>query len=159
MMYLPLALLERDAPEWLPGLALAGAAVLAPLGLWAFGRLLAGRSHQVTLGAGTLLLGVLALVMAVATTPSLTIAAYLACTMVNGVMPGRWQSAVADAAPEADRPRWFAFQGSSWGVAQPAVPPLAAVAGAVTGAMGAGAFLAAGAAFLLVPFILRRTPA
>ncbi|TDD24723.1 MFS transporter [Nonomuraea diastatica] len=159
MMYLPLALLERGAPAWLPGLALAGAAVLAPVALWPSWRLLAGRSHAVILGVGTALLGALALVMAVTASPAVTIGAYLACTVVNTVLLGRWQSAVADAAPEADRPRWFAFQGSSWGVAQPAVPPLAALAGAAAGAMGAGAFLAAGVAFLMVPFMLRRIAA
>ncbi|PZG23491.1 MFS transporter [Nonomuraea aridisoli] len=159
MMYLPLALLERGAPAWLPGLTLAGAAALAPPALWAARRLLAGRSHGLILGVGTLLLGVLALVMASTTAPALTIAAYLGCTAVNSVLLGRWQSVVADAAPQADRPRWFAFQGSSWGVAQPAVPPLAALAGTAVGTMGAGAFLAAGVAFLVVPLMLRRLPA
>ncbi|MET8054586.1 MFS transporter [Streptosporangium sp. NPDC005286] len=157
MMYLPLALLERGAPAWVPGVTLAGAAVLAPLALWAAGRLLSGGEHGLILGVGTALLGVLALVMAAAATAPLTIAAYLACTAVNSVLLGRWQSVVADAAPEDDRPRWFAFQGSSWGVAQPVVPPLAALAGGAVGAAGAGAFLAAGVAFLLVPLVLRRT--
>ncbi|MGW0594341.1 MFS transporter [Streptosporangium sp. NPDC002607] len=157
MMYLPLALLERGAPAWVPGVTLAGAAVLAPLALWAAGRLLSGGEHGLILGVGTALLGALALVMAAAATAPLTIAAYLACTAVNSVLLGRWQSVVADAAPEDDRPRWFAFQGSSWGVAQPVVPPLAALAGGAVGGAGAGAFLAAGVAFLLVPLVLRRT--
>ncbi|WP_157244969.1 hypothetical protein [Nonomuraea typhae] len=56
---------------------------------------------------------------------------------------------------EPDRPRWFAFHGSSWGVAPPVVPPLAALAAVAAGTVGTGAFLAAGAAFLLVPFVLR----
>ncbi|MFI7640423.1 MFS transporter [Nonomuraea sp. NPDC049400] len=159
MMYLPLALLERGAPAWVPGLTLAGAAVLAPLALWAARRLLTGRSHQAILGMGTLLLASLALVMAITSSPQLTMAAYLACTVVNSVLLGRWQAAVADAAPEDDRPRWFAFQGSSWGLAQPAVPPLATLAGTIAGTAGAGAFLTAGVAFLLVPVVLRRTPA
>ncbi|GII52414.1 hypothetical protein Pth03_08030 [Planotetraspora thailandica] len=154
MMYLPLALLERGAPAWLPGLALAAAAILAPLTLRVVRRLLAGRTHGAILGVGTLLLAGLALTMALTTSVSLTVAAYLACTAVNSVLLGRWQSTVADAAPELDRPRWFAFHGSSWGVAQPAVPPLAALAGTFVAAAGAGAFLAAGAAFLLVPLAL-----
>ncbi|MEU4718106.1 MFS transporter [Nonomuraea dietziae] len=156
MMYLPLALLERGAAAWIPGVTLAGAAVLAPLALWAAQRLLVGRSHGMILGVGTMLLGVLALVMALTPSPQLTIAAYLATTAINSVLLGRWQSVIADAAPERERPRWFAFQGSSWGLAQPAVPPLAALAGAVVGTVGAGAFLAAGLAFLLVPVALRR---
>ncbi|TDD50654.1 MFS transporter [Nonomuraea terrae] len=156
MMYLPLALLERGVAAWAPGMTLAGAAVVAPLALWAARRLLSGRAHGVILGVGTVLLGVFALVMALTTSPPLTIAAYLACTAVNSVLLGRWQSVVADAAPESDRPRWFAFQGSSWGLAQPAVPPLAALAAWPVGAVGAGAFLTAGVAFLLVPFVLRR---
>ncbi|GAA0999906.1 hypothetical protein GCM10009555_101730 [Acrocarpospora macrocephala] len=159
MMYLPLALLERGVAAWVPGLTLAGAAVLAPLALWAARRLLAGRMHRVILGVGTVLLGVLALVMASTTSAQLTIAAYLAGTAVNGVLLGRWQSMIADAAPERERPRWFAFQGSSWGLAQPAVPPLAALAAGAVGTAGAGAFLAAGVAFLLVPFALRRATA
>lgn len=158
MMYVPLALLERGAASWLPGLTLAGAAALAPLTLWAARRLLAGRSHGLILGVGALLLGVLALVMAATASVPLTIAAYLGCTAANSVLLGRWQSAVADAAPEDDRPRWFAVQGSSWGVAQPMVPPLAAAAAPLAGAVGAGAFLAAGLAFLLVPLMLRRLP-
>ncbi|MEU4332818.1 MFS transporter [Nonomuraea dietziae] len=156
MMYLPLALLERGVAAWVPGLTLAGAAVLAPLALWAARRLLAGRAHGLILCVGTALLGVLALVMALTASPQLTIAAYLACTAVNSVLLGRWQSVVADAAPESDRPRWFAFQGSSWGLAQPAVPPMAALAAGAVGAVGAGAFLTAGVAFLLVPLVLRR---
>ncbi|WP_433212103.1 MFS transporter [Microtetraspora malaysiensis] len=156
MMYLPLALLERGVPAWVPGLTLAGAAALAPFALWATKRLLTGRAHGAILNVGTLLLGLLAIVMAITANPQLTIAAYLACTAVNGVLLGRWQSMVADAAPERERSRWFAFQGSSWGVAQPAVPPLAALAGGAVGAAGAGAFLTAGVAFLLVPFVLRR---
>ncbi|MEU7835022.1 MFS transporter [Nonomuraea sp. NPDC049129] len=158
MMYVPLALLERGAASWLPGLTLASAAALAPLTLWAARRLLAGRSHGLILGMGALLLGALALVMAATTSVPLTIAAYLGCTATNSVLLGRWQAAVADAAPEDDRPRWFAVQGSSWGVAQPMVPPLAAAAATIAGAVGAGAFLAAGLAFLLVPLMLRRLP-
>ncbi|MEV6159582.1 MFS transporter [Nonomuraea sp. NPDC052129] len=158
MMYVPLALLERGAASWLPGLTLASAAALAPLTLWAARRLLAGRSHGLILGMGALLLGALALVMAATTSVPLTITAYLGCTVANSVLLGRWQAAVADAAPEDDRPRWFAVQGSSWGVAQPMVPPLAAAAATVAGAVGAGAFLAAGLAFLLVPLMLRRLP-
>ncbi|MFI6818893.1 MFS transporter [Nonomuraea sp. NPDC050328] len=157
MMYLPLALLERGVAAWVPGLTLAGAAVVAPGALWVARRFLVGRSHGAIIGGGTVLLGVLAVVMGLTSSPEVTIAAYLACTAVNGVLLGRWQSVVADAAPEEERPRWFAFQGSSWGLAQPAVPPLAALAAAAVGAVGSGAFLAAGVAFLLVPFALRRT--
>ncbi|WP_433252652.1 MFS transporter [Streptosporangium sp. CA-135522] len=155
MMYLPLALLERGAPTWLPGLTLTGAALLAPLALWAADGLLTGRSHTMILATGAAALGILALAMAVAGSPLLTIAAYLASSAVNSVLLGRWQSMISDAAPEAERPRWFAFHGSSWGVAQPLVPPLAALATTLVGAVGAGAFLTAGVAFLLAPLALR----
>lgn len=47
-----------------------------------------------------------------------------------------------------DLPRWFAFFGSSWGVAQPAVPGLVALSGA---AMPVGAV-----AFLLTSVLLHR---
>ncbi|MEU6721457.1 MFS transporter [Nonomuraea sp. NPDC046802] len=154
MMFLPLALLERGAPAWVPGLTLAGAAVLSPLALWSGGRHLARLGHGIVLGGGTTLLGLLALVMALTDQVWLTSAAYLASTAANGLMLGRWQALVADAAPEPERPRWFAFQGSSWGVAQPVVPGLVAVFGSFASAPGAGAFRAAALAFLTVPFVL-----
>ncbi|MFB4302660.1 MFS transporter [Actinomadura sp. NTSP31] len=66
----------------------------------------------------------------------------------DSALQGRWQALIAEIAPEAERPRWFAFFGSSWGVAQPAVPGLAALAG--------GAMPVAAGAFLLVPLLLRR---
>ncbi|WP_285779466.1 MFS transporter [Microtetraspora sp. NBRC 13810] len=157
MMFLPLVLLERGAQAWVPGVVLTGAALLAPVALWATRRVLGGTPHRLLLGWGTLALGVLALVMAGAAGVPLTVGAYLAWTAVNGVLLGRWQAMVADAAPEDDRPRWFAFHGSSWGIAQPAVPGLVALAGVVAGA--GAAFLTAGVAFLLVPPVLhaRRT--
>ena len=64
VMFMPLVLLQRGAPAWVPGIALAGAAVLAPLALWATRRLLAGRSHSLILAGGTFVLGLLALAMA-----------------------------------------------------------------------------------------------
>lgn len=154
VMFLPLTLLQRGAPAWVPGVALAGAAVLAPAALWATRGLLAGRPHRLVLGAGAVLLGLLALVMARAGDVVLTIGTYLAWTAVMGILVGRWQALVADVAPEADRPRWFAFHGSSWGVAQPAVPGLVALVGGIATA-GSAAFLTAGLAFLLVPMVLR----
>ncbi|MEW1839720.1 MFS transporter [Nonomuraea angiospora] len=154
MMFIPLALLERGAPSWAPGLTLAGAAVLSPLALWAAGRHLARLSHGSVLGGGTVLLGLLALAMAITDQAWPTAAAYLVSTAANGLLLGRWQALVADAAPEPERPRWFAFQGSSWGVAQPVVPGLVAVFGSFAGAPGAGAFWTAALAFLAVPLVL-----
>ncbi|GLX02593.1 MFS transporter [Microtetraspora sp. NBRC 16547] len=155
VMFMPLVLLQRGAPAWLPGVALTGAAALAPLTLWATRRLLTPRPHGLVLAGGAVLLGLLALTMARAENLPLTVGAYLAWTAVNGVLLGRWQALVADAAPEAERPRWFAFQGSSWGIAQPAVPGMVALVGGVAGAVGPAAFLTAGAAFLVVPFALK----
>ncbi|MEV6041127.1 hypothetical protein AB0L65_59205 [Nonomuraea sp. NPDC052116] len=106
------------------------------------------------LGGGAVLLGLLALTMALTERPGLTAAAYLASTAANGLLLGRWQTLVADSAPEPERPRWFAFQGSSWGVAQPVVPGLAAMFGSLAGAPGAGAFWTAALAFLVVPLTL-----
>ncbi|WP_246148344.1 MFS transporter [Nonomuraea turkmeniaca] len=154
MMFLPLALLERGAPAWAPGLTLAGAALLSPLALWMGGRQLASRGHGIVLGAGAALLGLLALAMAITDRTWPTAAAYLASTAINGLLLGRWQALVADAAPEPERPRWFAFQGSSWGVAQPVVPGLVAVFGSFAGGTGAGAFWTAALAFLVVPLVL-----
>ncbi|GAA3240685.1 hypothetical protein GCM10020216_066080 [Nonomuraea helvata] len=106
------------------------------------------------LGGGTVLLGLLALAMALTDRAWLTAAAYLASTAANGLLIGRWQTLVADSAPEPERPRWFAFQGSSWGVAQPVVPGLAAAFGSLAGTPGAGAFWTAAVAFLVVPLFL-----
>jgi MFS family permease len=154
MMFIPLALLERGAPAWAPGLTLAGAALLGPAALWATGRHLARLGHGHVLSGGAVLLGLLALTMAITHHTWLTAAAYLASTAAGGLLLGRWQALVADAAPELERPRWFAFQGSSWGVAQPLVPGLAAASGALAGTTSAGAFWTAAFAFLAVPFFL-----
>ncbi len=81
-------------------------------------------------------------------------AAYLTWGAVNSVLLGHWQAMIAQFAPEPDRPRWFAFHGSSWGIAQPAVPAVVAVCAGVTGGTGAAALVTAGAAFLLVPFLM-----
>ncbi|WP_327537520.1 class I SAM-dependent methyltransferase [Nonomuraea solani] len=101
---MPLVLLQRGAPAWLPGVALAG---------------------------GSVLLGLFALAMAGLDNVAATIGVRLAWTAVGGILLGRWQALVADAAPESERPRWFAVQGSSWGIAQPTVPGMVAVVGAV----------------------------
>ncbi|MFC4533016.1 MFS transporter [Sphaerisporangium dianthi] len=160
VMFLPLTLLRRGAPAWLPGLVLAGAALLAPVALWATRRPLAARPHAAVLAAGAVALGVLAVAMASAQGLVLIIGAYLAWTAVNGVLLGRWMSLVADAAPEAERPRWFAFLGLSWGVAQPVLPGVVVLAEGIAGTSGSAAFLTAGAAFLLVPLLLpARRPA
>ncbi|MEU6745562.1 serine/threonine-protein kinase [Spirillospora sp. NPDC046719] len=150
LMYMPLVLLQRGAPAWLPGLALTGAAVLAPLTGRLGRRALDRLPHERVLALGTGLLAAAALVLAVGRAVPVTVAAYLAWAVADSVLQGRWQALIASIAPEPERPRWFAFFGSSWGVAQPAVPGLAALAG--------GAMPVAAAAFLLVPPILRGTP-
>jgi hypothetical protein len=68
--------------------------------------------------------------------------------MAGSALLGHWPALAADAAPPADRPRWFAFLGLSWGVAQPAVPGVVGLVAAVSGRTAA-APLAAAAAFLL----------
>lgn len=149
LMYMPLVLLQRGAPAWLPGLALTGAAVLAPLTGRLGRRALERLPHERVLAFGTGFLAAAALVLAVGRAVPVTVAAYLAWAVADSALMGRWQAFVASIAPEPERPRWFAFFGSSWGVAQPAVPGLAALAG--------GAMPLAAAAFLLVPPILRGT--
>lgn len=154
VMFVPLVLLQRGAPRWLPGLALAGAALLAPPTARLGGERLRARSHAMVLGAGSVTLGGLALVMAARRAVPVTVAAYLAWAAVAGALLGRWQAVIAEAAPEADRPRWFAFFGSSWGIAQPAVPVLAGAAAAAMGGTGPAALLTAGTAFVAVPFVM-----
>ncbi|WP_243717017.1 MFS transporter [Actinomadura darangshiensis] len=195
LMYMPLLLLQRGAPAWLPGLTLTSVALLAPvtglLGRRCLNALTPPRpdgveqprpdgaevpradglerrrvdgverpradgvertrtddvEHERVLALGSGVLGVVAIVLAVARSVPLTVAAYLAWAVADSVLQGRWQAMIADVAPEAERPRWFAFFGSSWGVAQPAVPGLVALAG--------GAMPVAGAAFLAAPAFLR----
>ncbi|GAA2157322.1 hypothetical protein GCM10009727_67090 [Actinomadura napierensis] len=148
VMYLPFVLLQRGAPAWLPGLALTGAAVLSPL-TGRLGRQVLDRlPHERVLALGTLFLAVAAFALAAGRSVPLTVGAYLAWAVADSALQGRWQALIAEIAPEAERPRWFAFFGSSWGVAQPAVPGLAALAG--------GAMPVAAGAFLLVPLIFRR---
>lgn len=81
----------------------------------------------------------------------LTIAAYLGWVAVNSVLLGRWQAMIAEVAPAAGRPRWFAFHGSSWGIAQPAVPAVVVVAASL-----AGGTLTAAVAFLAGRVLLTR---
>ena len=138
LMYLPLELLRRGAPAWLPGVALTCAALLTPAGAYATRRV----PPRVLLPAGGLALGCLTLTMAIAGSVPPTVAAYLAWSFTGGALLGHWPSAAAEHAPEADRPRWFAFVGLSWGLAQPAVPAVAGLAG--------GGLHAAGLAFLLL---------
>ncbi|SNT60221.1 Major Facilitator Superfamily protein [Actinomadura meyerae] len=148
LMFMPLVLLQRGAPPWLPGLTLTGAALLAPLTGFLGRRRLNAYQHEHVLAIGCAALGVLAVVLAAGRSVPLTVAAYLAWAVTDSVLQGRWQALIADIAPEPERPRWFAFFGSSWGVAQPAVPGLVALAGA---AMPVGAV-----AFLLTPVLLHR---
>jgi hypothetical protein len=158
LMFMPFVLLQRGAPAWLPGLSLTGSALLGPL----VGRLsrkpVNALTHTVALAAGTALLGGLALVMVLGDGVAVTVAAYLAWVAVNSVLLGRWQAMIAEIAPAADRPRWFAFHGSSWGLAQPAVPAVVAVAAGIAGGTGAAAFLTAAVAFLAVPLLLTAAP-
>ncbi|MGW5411772.1 MFS transporter [Actinomadura geliboluensis] len=149
LMFMPLVLLQRGAPAWLPGLTLTGAALLAPLTGFLGRRRLDAFEHEHVLAIGCAVLGALAVVLAAAgRSVLLTVAAYLAWAVTDSVLQGRWQALIADLAPEPERPRWFAFFGSSWAVAQSAVPGMVALAGA---AMPVGA-----AAFLLTPAFLHR---
>jgi MFS family permease len=138
LMFTPFVLLQRGAPAWLPGLTLAAAALLAPMAR----KPLSGHP-RVTL----LVSGAFALTMAVSASVPLTVAAYIAWAMAGNALLGHWPALAADSAPPPDRPRWFAFLGLSWGVAQPAVPAVVGTAAAVTG-WSASASLAAAIAFV-----------
>jgi MFS family permease len=138
LMFTPFVLLQRGAPAWLPGLTLAAAALLAP----ATRKPLSGHPRMALLASG-----VFALTMAVTTSVPLTVAAYVAWAMAGNALLGHWPALAADAAPEQDRPRWFAFLGLSWGVAQPAVPAVVGAVATVTG-WTASASLAAAIAFV-----------
>ncbi|MCW2943848.1 MAG: hypothetical protein JWR24_565 [Actinoallomurus sp.] len=154
MMFLPFVLLQRGAPTWLPGLTLTTAALLAPAGAYSARRLLTGCPRTLLLAAGTGVLGGLALLMAGTHDVLLTASAYVAWAMAGGALLGHWPAMAADNAPEADRPRWFAFLGLSWGVAQPAVPGTAGLFAGLAGGAATAALLAGGVAFLAVPVLL-----
>ncbi|MGW1678786.1 MFS transporter [Saccharopolyspora sp. NPDC002376] len=154
LMFMPFVLLQRGAPDWLPGLALTGSALLAPLVVRLTRTPVNALPHSTVLAGGTTLLGVLALLMVFGDDLALTVAAYLGWAAVNGVLLGRWLAMIAEIAPVAERPRWFAFYGSSWGIAQPAVPAVVAMAAGVVGSTGGAAFLTAAVAFLAVPVFL-----
>ncbi|WP_329248368.1 MFS transporter [Actinoallomurus sp. NBC_01490] len=139
LMFAPFVLLQRGAPAWLPGLMLAAAALLAPLSR----RPLSGRPRT-----ALLLSCALAVTMALVRDVPLTVTAYLAWVMAGSALLGHWPALAADAAPAADRPRWFAFLGLSWGVAQPAVPGVVGLVAAV-GGRTAAAPLAAAVAFVV----------
>ena len=132
VMFTPFVLLQRGAPAWLPGLTLAAAALLAPV-TWRFG-------HPRT---ALLASGAFALTLAVTTSVPLTVAAYVAWAMTGNALLGHWPALVADAAPEPDRPRWFAFLGLSWGVAQPAAPAVVGVVATVAGWTASASLVAA----------------
>lgn len=138
LMFTPFVLLQRGAPAWLPGLTLAAAALLAPVTR----KPLSGHPRVALLASGAF-----ALTMAVTTNVPLTVAAYVAWAMAGNALLGHWPALAADAAPEPDRPRWFAFLGLSWGVAQPAVPAVVGTVATVTG-WTAAASLAAAIAFV-----------
>jgi hypothetical protein len=154
LMFTPFVLLQRGAPAWLPGLTLTVAALLAPAGAYLTRRPLAGCPRTVLLTIGTGVLGALALLMAGTRDVPLTATAYVAWAVVGGVLQGHWPAMAADGAPEADRPRWFAFLGLSWGVAQPAVPGVVGLVAGLAGGTASAALLTGGVAFLAVPVVL-----
>ncbi|MFI6519105.1 MFS transporter [Spirillospora sp. NPDC050679] len=158
LMFMPFVLLQRGAPSWLPGVVLTGAALLTPLAARLARGPVGALPHTAALGGGAVLLGGLALAMLLGGGTWPIVLAYLGWAAVNSVLLGRWQTIVAEMAPEADRPRWFAFYGSSWGVAQPAVPAVVALAAGIAGGTGAAAMLTGGAAFLAVPLLLAARP-
>lgn len=148
LMFLPFVLLQRGAPAWLPGLTLAAAALLAPLSR----RVFAGRPDAALVAAAGL-----ALTIAVSPSVPLTVAAYLAWTMAGSALLGHWPALAADAAPQEDRARWFAFLGLSWGVAQPAAPGLVGLVAAVTGRPAAAPLTAAVSFLVSALFSARRS--
>jgi MFS family permease len=147
LMFTPYVLLQRGAPGWLPGVVLAVAALLAPV---------ARRSLPDRPRAMLLLACAFAAAMAFARGLPVTVAAYLAWAMVANTLLGHWLALAADAAPTADRPRWFAFLGLSWGVAQPAVPGVVGLVGAVTGPARAAPLVASVAFGLAVSAVAGR---
>jgi MFS family permease len=138
LMFTPFVLLQRGAPAWLPGLTLAAAALAAPVTR----KPLAGHPR-----VALLVCGAFALCMAVTASVSLTVVAYVAWAAAGNALLGHWPALVADAAPGPDRPRWFAFLGLSWGVAQPLVPGVVGMVATLTG-WTTSASLAAAIAFV-----------
>ncbi len=142
MMFTPYVLLTRGAPPWLPGLTLAASALVSPVA--------ARFARRFTIPLGMCVLGVLSVGMAATSDVPLTVAAYIAWAMTGGVFLGYWPALAAEHAPADDRPRWFAFLGLSWGIAQPAVPAVTAL---IAGGTPTTALLTGGLAFLTVPLL------
>lgn len=138
LMYLPLVLLQRGAPSWLPGLTLAAAALLAPVAVRVR---LAGRPRAALFAAA-----VLALAMALIANVALIVVIYLVWALACSALLGHWPAVAAELAPIRDRPRWFAFLGLSWGVAQPVVPVVVRLAAGLVRAAGSNAVAAPAAA-------------
>lgn len=156
MMYLPFVLLQRGAPAWVPGLVMTASAVLAPAAAHLTRAPLAGRPHAVPLAVGAVVLGGLSLAMAGTSGVPLTAALAIVWAAPGGILIGRWPAIVAEIAPEDERPRWFAFLGLSWGIAQPVVPGLVGLLTGLAGGTGTTALLVAAVAFLAVPLGLAR---
>jgi hypothetical protein len=149
MMFTPFVLLQRGAPAWLPGVMLTCAALPALFAAYVIRRI--RLPPNTLLAAGTALLGVLALTMTTANI-LLTVSAYVLWAMVGSAITGTWQTVTAELAPVPDRPRWFAFLGLSWGIAQPVVPIAVGLAAGVAGSAAAPS--TAALAFLAVPVLL-----
>ncbi|MBO2454764.1 MFS transporter [Actinomadura barringtoniae] len=154
LMFMPFILLQRGAPGWLPGVTLTSAALIGPVAAHLTRRVLNPRSHGFVLSGGAVVLGALTLLMALSGGVVVAVLAYLGWAVINSAALGRWQALVADLAPEAERPRWFAMQGSSWGVAQPVVPLAVAVVAGIVGGTAVAAPLTGGLAFLAVPLLM-----
>lgn len=154
MMFLPFLLLQRGAPAWLPGLTLAVAALAALLAGRLARRPLARFSREVQLTGGTALLA--GFTLAMAGMPGLvpTTMIFVGWAVTASMLLGHWPAMVADIAPPADRPRWFAFLGLSWGLAQPAVPGVIGLTAGLVAGPGTAALLVGGVAFSVVPPVL-----
>ncbi|MGW1761148.1 MFS transporter [Streptomyces mirabilis] len=127
IMFVPLSLLERGAATWVPGVILMLAAVASPLLSAARDRLPLHPNRSHGLEIGLVISAVLAAGMAIPTGVVSLSGVYVLWVAVSSRLLGGWSARVADQAPPPDRTFWFAFHGSSWAIAQPAVPGLAAL--------------------------------
>ncbi|MFD5778892.1 MFS transporter [Streptomyces sp. NPDC126933] len=122
VMFVPLALFDRGAAAWVPGIILMVSAAAAPLLSAGRNRVAGHRNRPRELEIGLTFTALLAAAMT--TLPGVVwfSAVYVLWTAVSAALLGEWSARVADQAPPPDRTLWFAFHGSSWAVAQPVVP-------------------------------------
>ncbi|MFF2185098.1 MFS transporter [Streptomyces sp. NPDC058155] len=154
VMFVPLALFDRGAAAWVPGVILMVSAVAAPLLSATRSRAAGNRHRPRELEFGLTFTALLGVALTTLHDVVWFSALYVLWTAASASLLGEWSARVADHAPAPDRTLWFAFHGSSWAVAQPAVPACVALLAPVVPDASDAALLVAPAALALSAILL-----